>query len=116
MDIQTFAPTAMRSLAGAAIIVGAAVLYIAALLGMKLWGQFPSLALALIIAVCLAGAAALEFVALRGERLGLVYAAVLGVEVLVLAAVSHLALGEAFSARELAGIGMIVLGAALTWA
>ena len=107
------------SLAGVAklwgLILGSAAFYVAALVAMKHWGAFPAPILAAVIALSMTLATTLEVLALRGERLGMVSATILGVEVAMLAAVSILLLGETLTAREAAGLLLIVLGGALAW-
>jgi multidrug transporter EmrE-like cation transporter len=82
---------------------------------MKLWDGLPLVPAAALILLALFGAVAFEIFALRLDRLGLVYAAILGAEVVMLAAVTYWGFGERFSPREIAGVGLIVSGAALAW-
>lgn len=116
MDAAThFAQPGLRTATGAAFIVGSAALYVAAMAAMKLWGQTPATVTALVIALSVIGAVALEVMALRLDRLGMVYAAILGVEVVLLMLVSHFGFGERLTLREAAGAGLIALGAGLAW-
>lgn len=105
----------LRTVAGASFIAGSAALYVGAMAGMKLWGQNPAPLLAALIALCMIGAVALEVMALRLDRLGMVYAAILGVEVVLLMLVSHFGFGERLTLREGAGVALIAVGAALAW-
>lgn len=96
------------------LITASAAFYVGALLAMKHWGALPA-PMTLTIVLCMVLAAGFETLALRGERLGMVYAAILAVEVILLAAITTLVLGESFSIREVAGVGLIVAGTALAW-
>lgn len=93
------------------VIAGSAVFYCIAMIAMKLWDSMPlALGIAL-VAAALAGAAAFEIAALRIERLGFVYIAILGAECIIMAAVSFFMFGEAYSPRELAGAALVIAGA-----
>lgn len=85
------------------------------MVAMKLWGQTPATVTALAIALSVIGAVALEIMALRLDRMGMVYAAILGVEVVLLMLVSHFGFGERLTVREGAGVALIAAGAALAW-
>ncbi len=110
-----FAQPGLRTLAGAAFIVGSATLYVTSMAAMKMWGQTPATVTALVIALSVIGAVALEIMALRLDRMGMVYAAILGVEVVLLMLVSHFGFGERLTLREGAGVALIAAGAALAW-
>ncbi|MEM9046999.1 MAG: hypothetical protein AAGC81_20155, partial [Pseudomonadota bacterium] len=58
----------------------------------------------------------MEIEALKTERLGFIYVAILGLEVLIIAAASYWLFGESFSMQEIAGGALILLGTALAWA
>jgi multidrug transporter EmrE-like cation transporter len=96
-------------------ILGAAACYTAAMVLMKMWGawSWPLMAAAL-IAVSV-GAVWFDILALREERLGMIYVSVLAVESLLIAAVAVGLFGESFSTREAAGMALIVAGTAVAW-
>ncbi|MEM8842858.1 MAG: hypothetical protein AAGD47_13890 [Pseudomonadota bacterium] len=96
-------------------ILASAGFYAIAMIAMKFWGQAPSMAIGLLIAITLLGGAAMEIEALKVERLGLIYVGILGAEVLIIAAASWWLFGESFSAKELAGASLILVGTALAW-
>lgn len=85
------------------------------MIAMKSWVELPSIALALIIGAALLTAGAFEVFALRHERLGLIYIGILGAEVVIIGAVSLLHFNESFSLRELAGMGLVLIGTAIAW-
>ncbi|MCL6283433.1 hypothetical protein M3P21_07785 [Ruegeria sp. 2012CJ41-6] len=97
------------------IALGSAGLYALAMIGMKLWWSAPGPGIALLIIAAIMVGALLEMTALRSERLGLIYVSILGAEVILIAGASLLYFGESFSTREVAGIGFVLLGAALAW-
>ena len=72
--------------------------------------------LSLLIVATLLAAATLELAALREERLGIIYTGILGAEVVLIATASFFLFGENFSYREVAGIGLVLVGTALAWA
>jgi multidrug transporter EmrE-like cation transporter len=96
-------------------ILGAAACYTATMVLMKLWGAWslPLMAGALIAASV--GAVWFDILALREERLGMIYVSVLAVESLMIVAVSVGLFGESFSSREAAGMALIVAGTAVAW-
>ncbi|WP_232830435.1 hypothetical protein [Oceanicella sp. SM1341] len=98
-----------------AIACGSAVAYTVSMVAMKFWSSGPPALLAPVIALALLVAVALEIVALRHERLGLIYIAILGIEVVLIAAVTSLVFGEQVSGRELAGCLLVIAGTALAW-
>ena len=98
------------------IALGSAGLYALAMIGMKLWWTAPGPGVALLIIAAIMVGALLEMTALRSERLGLIYVSILGAEVILIASASLLYFGESFSAREVAGIGLVLAGTALAWA
>lgn len=97
-------------------IFGSAAFYTATMILMKMWGDgVPRLLMAAGILGFFVLAAWFEILALRIERLGLIYVSILAVEVVMIAAVSVVLFGETFSAREVAGAALIVAGTALAW-
>ena len=92
-----------------------AVFYCVAMIAMKSWVELPSITLALIIGVALLAAGAFEVFALRHERLGLIYIGILGAEVVIIGVVSLLHFNESFSIREVAGMGLVLIGTAIAW-
>lgn len=118
MDIAT--PPAvgagLRTGFAAALVIGSAGLYTLTMVVMKVWGQHHPTILAAILGVALVGAVWLEILALRQERLGMVYVAILGAECLMVVAASHFLFGEQFTLREAVGGGIIALGVAVAWA
>ena len=92
-----------------------ALFYCIAMVAMKSHAELPSIGLALIIAAALLTAGTFEVFALREERLGLIYVGILGAEVVILGAVSFLHFDEAYTARELAGMGLVLIGTAIAW-
>lgn len=96
-------------------IVGSAVLYSTAMILMKLWGQMSPLLMLTLIGTLMGAGIWLEISALQTERLGMVYLMILGAEVVIIAAASALWFGEEFTAREVAGGALIVVGTALAW-
>jgi len=57
-----------------------------------------------------------EIMALKAERLGMIYVTILACEVGLIALLSCLFFGESFSGKELAGCLLIVIGTGLAWA
>ena len=98
-----------------ALIVASAVAYSAAMVAMKAWTIAPAAWLPVVIVFGLAGGVACEILVLREERLGMIYVAILGVEVLVIAAASVWFFKEVFSLRELMGCALVIVGTALAW-
>ena len=95
------------------LALGSAVCYVLATYGMKLFSTDATATALLIILFTLAGAATFEIIALKFERVGFLYIAILGFECILIALVSFFVLGESFSAKELAGLGGIVIGVTL---
>lgn len=98
------------------IAFGSAGLYSVAMIAMKFWWKIPGIGLGLLIVATLLAAATLELAALREERLGIIYTGILGAEVILIAIASYFLFGENFSHREIAGIGLVMVGTALAWA
>jgi drug/metabolite transporter (DMT)-like permease len=92
-----------------------AVFYCVSMVAMKSMAELPSIGLALIVGAALLTAGAFEVFALKGERLGLIYVGILGAEVVILGAISHLYFDESYSPRELAGMGLVLVGTAIAW-
>ena len=92
-----------------------ALFYCLAMFAMKSWTELPSLGLAFIIGAALLTAGAFEVFALRHERLGLIYIGILGAEVVFIATASLFHFGETYTMREVAGIGLVLVGTAIAW-
>ena len=58
----------------------------------------------------------IPLLALREERLGIIYTGILGAEVVLIAIASFFLFGENFSHREAIGIALVILGTTLAWA
>jgi len=93
----------------------AAICYVTAMISMKVWTEAPSAALVVLIILALVIGTLFEVSALRGERLGMIYVTILGLEVILIATAAILFLGEQFSIREAAGCFLVIVGAALAW-
>jgi drug/metabolite transporter (DMT)-like permease len=93
--------------------IGAAGLYTTAMVAMKFWGTVPIIVSGGVIAIALLGAVGLEVMALRLDRMGMVYLAILVAETTLTLGVAHLAFGETFSAREATGAALIIAGVAI---
>ncbi|MBT8458630.1 MAG: hypothetical protein KJN60_03055 [Boseongicola sp.] len=92
-----------------------AFFYCVAMVAMKSLAALPSIGLALIIGAALLTAATFEVFALRHERLGLIYVGILGAEVIILGTISLLHFDETYTVRELAGMGLVLVGTAIAW-
>lgn len=92
-----------------------AFFYCIAMVAMKSWAEIPSIFLALIIGAALLTAGAFEVWALRQERLGIIYVGILGGEVIILGTISFLLFEETYTARELSGMGIVLIGTAIAW-
>ncbi len=99
-----------------ALSLGSAIFYTGSMTAMKLWTQAPSAYLIGLIAVAILIGTGLEIIALKNERLGIIYVTILACEVGLVAAISHIFFGESFSTREILGCLLIVIGTALAWA
>ena len=102
----------MQTLLATAI---AATCYVTAMISMKVWTESPSMVLVAVIIAALTIGTLFEITALRGERLGMIYVTILGLEVILIATAAILFLGEQFSLREAAGCCLVLVGAALAW-
>lgn len=116
MPTSIFSAFATLSLAQTIVQTAAAALfYVGAMVAMKLWTEAPSALILVAIVGAMAVGAGFEISALRGERLGMIYVTILGVEVIMIALVAVLVMGEGFSPRECVGCVLVVLGTALAW-
>lgn len=97
------------------LALASAFFYCLAMFAMKSWAELPSLGLAIIIGAALLTAGAFEVFALRQERLGLIYVGILGAEVVFIGAASLFHFDETYSAREVAGIALVLIGTAIAW-
>lgn len=102
-------------LRAAPFILGAAACYTITMMLMKVWGHWPLALMIGALAVASIGALWFDILALREERLGMVYVSILLVEAVMIAAASVWLFGESFSAREGLGVALMVGGAALAW-
>ena len=102
----------------ALFIGGSAAAYAVAMILMKFWhvGSFSRFALGGLIAVAMLYAVFLEIEALRGERLAIIYVAILGIECVLITLASVYWFGEQFSLKEIAGMTLVIVGTAITWA
>ncbi|MEM7056898.1 MAG: EamA family transporter [Pseudomonadota bacterium] len=96
-------------------IVGSAVVYAAAMIVMKYWGQLPPMLILSLVALLMGIGVAFEINALQVERIGMVYVLILGIEVIVVATASAVLFNETFTWREIVGGAMIVVGTAVAW-
>lgn len=97
-------------------IIGSAAFYTLAMVAMKYLGQGgPQIAIGLVIAGAVVIATLLEVEALKTERLGMIYVAILGAECLLIALASWALFGESFTAKEILGAALIIGGVAVCW-
>lgn len=97
-------------------VVGSAAFYTLAMVAMKYLGQGgPQVAIGLVIAAAVVIATILEVEALKVERLGMIYVAILGAECLLIALASWALFGESFTTKEILGAALIVGGVAVAW-
>jgi len=96
--------------------LGSAVFYTGSMAAMKLWTQSHSTLLLIVIVAAIAIGTGLEILALKAERLGMIYVTILACEVGLIALISCIFFGESFSTREIVGCLLIVFGTALAWA
>ncbi len=92
-----------------------AFFYCVAMMAMKTWTEVPSMGLIAIIGAALLTAGIFEMLALRQERLGLIYVGILGAEVVILGVASALHFNESYSTRELTGMAIVLIGTAIAW-
>ena len=97
------------------IVAGSALAYTAAMIAMKSWAKLPELWVGAAIVLFMVLAVAMEIVILRTQRLGMIYVSILAVEVVLIALVTTLVFKESYSMREVAGCGLVILGAGLAW-
>ena len=100
----------------ALLSLGSAVFYTGSMAAMKLWTQTHSAVLLAIIAATILLGTGLEIMALKAERLGMIYVTILACEVGLIALISCLFFGETFTPKEVLGCLLIVVGTALAWA
>lgn len=112
MSLLTFSPTAQIAIWS----LCSAVFYTGSMGAMKLWTQSPSILLALAIVLAIAAGTGFELMALKAERLGMIYVTILACEVGLIAMLSCLFFGETFTIKEAMGCALIVCGTALAWA
>lgn len=86
--------------------------YVIATVAMKQAASGAGLAAFLVLAACLAGAAAFEILTLRLITLGGTYLAILAVETLLILGLAA-AIGEGLSPREIAGAAFVMVGAVI---
>ena len=101
-----------------AYIVGSAVFYAAAMILMKFWGigaGATRVIVGLLIASTFVAAAWCEIEALRVERLGMIYVAILGFECVFISVASVYWFGEQFSLKEIVGASLVIVGTAVAW-
>lgn len=92
-----------------------AIAYAIAMIAMKYWPGAAGIGLALVIGALVFVGVVTEIAALRGERLGMIYIAILAVEVVIIAVAAKFTFGETYSVREVIGCFMVVTGALLAW-
>lgn len=90
-----------------------AFFYVLATYVMKVWFTMPVVVAVILVLVALAIAVILEIEVLRQARLGTTFILVLAFEVLLTAICGFVILGEVYTARQLAGLGIILLGIGL---
>ena len=96
--------------------LGSALFYTSSMAAMKQWTLNQSPVLLLVIATTILIGTGLEVMALKVERLGMIYVSILACEVGLIALISCLFFGESFSTKEVIGCLVIITGTALTWA
>ena len=97
-------------------ILSSAVLYTVGMIAMKVWGDGGGGPLILLLVFgAVAAGVGLEIEALKTERLGAVYIAMLAAECVLITLASVLFFGETFSTREIIGTATIVIGTAIAW-
>ena len=99
----------------AILALTSAILYSITMLAHESLMDHPDSQMTFIIALALLSAGAFEIAALRQERLGLIYVAILGAEVVIIGLASILHFAESYSVREVAGVSLVVVGAFLLW-
>jgi multidrug transporter EmrE-like cation transporter len=102
----------------AIFIMGSAAFYSGAMILMKFWGADAGASRVLIglfIVITIVGAVFFEIEALRSEKLGMVYVAILGFECVFIGTASVLWFGEHFTVKEIVGSILIVMGTAVAW-
>ena len=98
------------------LVLASATAYAVAMVGMKLWvGNGISVTIVAVVVAAISIGAIAELGALKEERLGIIYVLILGAECLLIGLASVWLFDESFTARELAGAALIVLGTAIAW-
>ena len=97
------------------LALASAGFYCLSMIAMKSWWTVPGFWTGAVIVVALLVAGAIELVALRNERLGLIYVTILAVEVVIIGAASMYVFGEYYSPREMAGVALVLVGTMLAW-
>ncbi|SLN39520.1 hypothetical protein ROA7450_01879 [Roseovarius albus] len=92
-----------------------AFFYCIAMFAMKSWTETSSVVLVLAIGAALLTGGAFEMMALKQERLGLIYVGILGAEVVFIGSASLVHFEETYSTREVAGMGIVLIGTAIAW-
>lgn len=96
------------------LVAASAAAYSVAMIAMKVWGgDGASVPVVAVVVAAFAIGGVAEFAALRHERLGMIYVLILGAECMIIAAASVWFFNETFTAREAAGVALIVAGTAL---
>ncbi|WP_426230425.1 hypothetical protein [Pararhizobium sp. DWP3-4] len=103
----------MDTLISVALITGAGFCFMLANLVMKTMGGTPFYVLYPAITITFAAGAYFEVEALKQAQLGYAITFILGCELLLSLAIAILFLGEAYSASNLVGIALVVIGIAL---
>lgn len=103
----------MHTLITVALITGAGFCFMLANLVMKTMGGTPFYVLYPAVAITFAAGAYFEVEALKQAQLGYAITFILGCELLLSLAIAILFLGETYSASNLFGIALVVLGIAL---
>lgn len=96
--------------------LGSAVAYVSATIVMKRWDAIGHVQSIVLVLIALGAAVALETEALRQARLGHIYVVILGFETCLTAVCAWLLLRETYAAHEVLGLGLVILGVAVTHA
>ena len=108
-------PTNQPAIGFWVFIIGSAVVYAAAMILMKYWGQLSPVLIISLVALLMGAGVAFEINALQIERIGMVYVLILGIEVVVVAIASAWLFNETFTWKEIVGGALIVIGTAVAW-
>lgn len=104
--------TAIMTLGLASAIAG---LYVVTTYLMKVHAGLPVWVFAPVLACTLVAAIVLEIHLLKTERMGSIFMLILSLEVVLTVICARWLLGETYSPREIAGLGVIVFGIAVVW-